>query len=67
MEEFTQGDGLVAMHFVKTRLGQDGVDGMKEVLTQGIEVAWATLVELDEIIHKNVGGGDRPLCQLVGR
>ena len=40
---------------------------MEKVLSQGSELARATLTYLDEVINKDVGGACRALRRLVGR
>ena len=48
-------------------MGQHLVDSVQEVVPQGVHPLVATLAELDEVVHEDVGVAHRSIEGLVGR
>ena len=55
LEEFLQGHRFVAAFVGHFWLRQDLVDGVQQVLSEGLEATVSTLSELDEVIDEHVG------------
>ena len=66
-QKLLQGEGLVPLLHGYVRGGEDIVNGMVEMATQGEHALSTALAQLDEIINKDVSGAKRTLERLVGR
>ena len=66
-QQLLQGDGFVAAFIGHFRVSQDLVNGMQQVLPEGLEATVPTLSELDEVVNEHVGVAQGFLEAPVGR